>query len=88
MCSRCWMTSSQVGLQAGVCMRIAPYAGDQDMLSSTVAHALPACCVPESSTACLQMTRCLAMHGKVTDISLTCVQETHRGRSCSISARA
>jgi hypothetical protein len=67
MCSRCWMISSQVGLQAGVRRRITPFAEGRDLLHSTVADALPACCVPKSRTARLQMTRCGADHGQLTD---------------------
>jgi hypothetical protein len=72
MYSRCWMTLSQVGLQADARMGVTKCAGGRDMLSSTVAHALPACCVPEASTARLQIRRG-AKHGQLTDLPLMCV---------------
>lgn len=78
MCSRCWMTSSQVGLQASERMEITPYAGGRDILNSTMADALPACCVPESSTARLQMTQCGAKHGAATTVSLKILLHVYR----------
>lgn len=88
MCSRCWTTSSQVGLQTGACMRIILFAGGRDMLRCTVAHALPPAVCREASRSAAQTTQRSAKHGQLTDVPLACAQETHRGRSCFTNARA